>query len=835
MSCIDFQLTSDLDLMISHLCIDSLYAEIELRDILIKWQFEASHLQGDKIVEAISAISVKSASISAKDNIASLANSTSTVEKNTLTLSDLPSLINKQFRDVSAIAIPIAIDIQTFTYQAYSDDNSKLTYQGQLAANAKQLSVSLTNQSQQKIFSLLLVKNQQGFDASLRTDLAHVRSLLSYHKAAFSPQIAGLLANATWSVKGLLESELLWHEKNLHITNQVTNFSFIAAEELTQLGPIEVTTDIAWNIGLIEEKLKFDFTHDTSDKPTLDNTLDLAFDQKKLVQALSTSASDQQLLALLKDNVVSNVSIIPMGSFNIDFTKQRIMSDGLIIRGKNLNAPLELSLKDLVFNYSNKPEVIAYFEQGKFSLIAPVKVAQLQPYSKSPVQLALKGKVNQYSDSWQLKLAQGTAIEITEFGLPTSQAQQEEIAVQPKMKSLISHWQGSVLLPKNELKSQGEKNTALTFDLQVNNQISQLNLPKFIQVETFAINSKLSGSLDNIAINAKVIADKLDVATIKLTGDVNHPSVVVSAQDVLLTDVLALQIKSPIVMNLIDGRLNYHLSGQLNNTEDIMANPMSLALSIQDLTGDIDGTWLQELNWQQEFIVQHSQVKSLTADHKGNGKAVNKLSIAKIETGIPITQLSTNTLIDFSEGEINLVAKNTRANLLGGRFDINQAQWPFSKDSVMNVKLTEIDLEKLLELDPKQGIVITGKVSGEMPISYDGNYFLIKEGSLQNVGEGLIQVYNNPAVEELKENNTELKLAFNALENLHYHHLYSAVSMADDGYMLLVTEIKGRNPDLDNEVNLNLNLSYDLLGLLESLNITKHFESKVIKGLQKNN
>ena len=153
----------------------------------------------------------------------------------------------------------------------------------------------------------------------------------------------------------------------------------------------------------------------------------------------------------------------------------------------------------------------------------------------------------------------------------------------------------------------------------------------------------------------------------------------------------------------------------------------------------------------------------------------------------------------------------------------------------MNVKLTEIDLEKLLELDKKQGIVVTGKVSGLLPIYYDGQHLLVKEGSLYNVSDGLIQVFNNPAVEELKASSTELKLAFSALENLHYHHLTSEVSMADDGYMLLVTEIKGRNPDLDNEVNLNLNLSYDLLGLLESFNITEHFESKVIKGLTKKN
>jgi hypothetical protein len=76
-------------------------------------------------------------------------------------------------------------------------------------------------------------------------------------------------------------------------------------------------------------------------------------------------------------------------------------------------------------------------------------------------------------------------------------------------------------------------------------------------------------------------------------------------------------------------------------------------------------------------------------------------------------------------------------------------------------------------------------------------------------------------------------LAFEALQNLHYHQLSSAVSMADDGYMLLETVIKGRNPDIDNDVNLNLNLSYDLLGLLESMSITQRFEESIIKGLQK--
>lgn len=135
---------------------------------------------------------------------------------------------------------------------------------------------------------------------------------------------------------------------------------------------------------------------------------------------------------------------------------------------------------------------------------------------------------------------------------------------------------------------------------------------------------------------------------------------------------------------------------------------------------------------------------------------------------------------------------------------------------------------------PKQGIIVTGKISGILPISTNGKRFTISGGELHNISDGIIKVANNATVEQLKESDPQLKLAFDAMQNIHYHHLSSDVSMAKDGYMLFDTKIKGINPDLDNEVNLNVNLSYDLLGLLESLNITKDLEQNLIDKVQKN-
>ena len=851
LTCIDFTLNTDFDLVITRLCIDSPYAEIELIDSLVDWRFEPSKIDVNNILAAISAINIDAVTVRAKEHIKFPANLAPAIEKinetSRVKLSELPTLIRKKIYDFSLFSMPVEIDIHTFSYQPFTSRKDKRiqTYQGQLSAHAQQLSFSLANQKKDNVFSLVLAKKGDDISANLTTDLAQLRPLLIQHQTALPLNLSTLLVNESWSVTGKVNSQLDWHKQTLTMTNKMTDFYFERAQYFSVLGPAELGTAFSWKTVLAGENLHVDFTRENSlkndqtshNKSYQSNDIQLAFNSKRLIESLTAQAVDQQIINILTDNGVNALIVKPLGSLTIDFTEQTITSDGIDISSSNLNGPIKLSLSDLLFNFLDDPAIVTNLQQAQFSLTGQASIAQLQPYSRQPVKLSIIGKIEQHSDTWLLKLTQGTTIELAQLSLPsvklvsvtTTQSQKSNPKAQHSIKSLLSHLQGNIVIAKNDLKSQDENNQAMTFDLQINNQISHLNSAKALQVNTLELNSKLRGRVDNIMIDSKVIADNVAIATAKLTGDLHHPSVNVSAKDILLTELLALKLKLPIELKLVDGNIDYHLSGQLKNSEHLMANPMTLALVMQDVTGEVDGAWLQGLNWQQKFILQNGQIKSI---HEKTKTPYN-LTIAKIETGTPIHNLATTTVIDFSQDNIKLLVHNTRGSLLGGRFDIAQAQWPFNKDLPVKVKLTKIDLEKLLELDKKQGIVVTGRVSGELPIYYDGKNFLIEDGYLKNVGDGIIQVYNNPAVEELKGNSTELKLAFDALENLHYHYLSSEVSMADDGYMLLDTVIKGRNPDLDNDVNLNLNLSYDLLGLLESLNITEDFESKVIKGLQK--
>ena len=116
LTCINFEVNNNLDLLINRLCIDSPYAEIELIDSLVQWRFEPSKIDVDNISDAISAINIAVATVRAKSDVQLPENSTSS----NVNLSELPTLIRKEFHDLALLSIPLDVDIQTFTYQAFN-------------------------------------------------------------------------------------------------------------------------------------------------------------------------------------------------------------------------------------------------------------------------------------------------------------------------------------------------------------------------------------------------------------------------------------------------------------------------------------------------------------------------------------------------------------------------------------------------------------------------------------------------------------------------------------------------------------------------------------------
>lgn len=876
-TCLDIKVNADFKLIVSKLCLNTPWITLEANEVDIEWQQSKSF----RFDELISAVTIENLTVQGTRDISSLFTSFKSA-KNDESLSSLPQQVNKVIEDIANLEVSISAAIKNYQYFPFIADghdrpsgsakgenglkDKVSSYSGSFYLNKDAIRLTMLTAEKVELLSAKLLFNNPyssnfnaDLSASIAVNLAKAEQLLGVHQIAFRDKYPQLL-----SLGGTLRSQAVWHDKILTLNNQLNDISISAATMSTSDpstdAPLNIKGRLQWNNRLSNDVLQFDFNKASQ--------LTLAAEQpSNLMLSISEKFADpisEQWRGLLQGNKLTSIIFKPQGVWQLDFTQAELFVAKIDVIGKNNAAskkaavdisasapPVSLTLKDLSLIYdgvssNNIKAPLAhstqtanlYVKQLDFILKAQLEVAELNALSTKPLHINAFGTVIQNHTDWHIQLEPNTALTLHGFAFNYSKDGDSKVANNIKQLSatdIVANLNGDIHIAKKNSPHSYMKDSHLfesvSVSLQMNSDVSKLHLTNVFHINQMELSATLDGFLSDITIESAIKADKVILAKINASGDISRPEILLQANNLVLTDLLALKVQLPMNVELIDGMLNYHLHGQVTDFDQLRNNTLHLSVSLEEVTGDIADIWMQNLNYQDQFIFTNGL---LTAVPRNQNK-VNNLSIASVETLTNFTQFSADTLVYFSKdySKIGVKLSNVGAETLGGRFDIIETQWPLQPEHSVNVQLTRIDLEKLLELDKKQGIVVTGKISGNLPFSFKDEKILIKEGTLYNTSNGVIQVMNNPAVARLKESSTELKLAFDALQNLHYHQLNSQVSMANDGYMLLDTKIKGRNPDLDNDVNLNLNLSYDLLGLLESLDITNQMEKKLIKHSKK--
>lgn len=809
LSCLDFNLTAALDIIISKVCINAPQADIELENVSLQLQLSATL--------PVSAINVAAIRIQGKAKLLEQSDS----DQQAFTENSVKHYLST----IAQLTLPLPITIKVFTYQPFSLVNNSDTpvFYGQFVANKKIINVALKDSKQANILSVNLTPTGYDFTAKLNADLASLQQFLAIHQLTLPAQFDKNLI-----IKGKLNTQLQWQKETLTATSQLEHFSIDSAtgirkSNIAQSDLFNINGMLSWQSSITANQALF-----VIDEQSVVN---IDFSDKKLFELLAEKNIATDIVAAIKDNPSNGLTIKPQGRVEVDFAKQQVFIASVELASNNKARPLQLAFTETYLTY-DKPLNFTV-KQSNYAAKASLRISRLNKLSKQLVNIAstgtLKHNKKQNGLGWQVTFNPDTTLELSmlELSSPPLNSAKTNSTVNIinknalSIKKFITHWQGNIYIDNH-----GQ--TALS--LQLNSQASPLQIANIAQIAQVELQADISGTLQDINITASLIADNQPLANIKLSGIISKPQLALFAQNVDITELLTLKLNLPIELSLIDGRINYHLRGQLTDTKNWLNNIAKLDVSIQDVSGEIAGTWLQELNWQQKFVLSNGYIKSVSLDKKSK----SNLTIAKIETAPSLTEFSAQTDLYFKNKAFSFMATQLNAKTLGGSVNIAQLQWPFTASRSVNVQLTSIDLEELLELDPKQGIIVTGKISGNLPVTLNDKQFTIAGGKLHNIANGIIKVANNSTVEELKASDLQLKLAFDAMQNIHYHQLSSDVSMANDGYMLFDTVIKGRNPDLDNDVNLNLNLSYDLFGLLKSLNISSNLEQSLIDSLQKN-
>jgi hypothetical protein len=197
------------------------------------------------------------------------------------------------------------------------------------------------------------------------------------------------------------------------------------------------------------------------------------------------------------------------------------------------------------------------------------------------------------------------------------------------------------------------------------------------------------------------------------------------------------------------------------------------------------------------------------------------LQVAAVDIGFPLTDLNASLRIDGAAGTMHL--QEFSAVLLGGTLSADEAVYdPEAERNEFTLRFAGLRLADVVTLVAYEGVNASGAVSGEIPLTIDASGVEVKAGRLAADAPGGLIRYQGAVA----GGNAALNLVNQALSNYRFDNLQSSVDYTPDGELVLGMQLQGSNPDMNNgqRINLNLNLSNNVVDLLESLQAGRAIE-----------
>jgi len=875
-NCMDISLASNMAIIVDKLCIQSSKADIEMVDMAVQWQYlprvKISNVDIKRINIRGTEHLFSNVSLSSKEN--DLPNESN---NNNQSISQLLSATFQPYlRRIKQFKLPIKLNINEVLYLPFTVKNKLKTFKNTSLGSQKKpyiaslsvvdsmLTFSIQNANEAVFIKAELNKSKSNkknknknipdFTVALSIELRALKKFVNAHQLPITAELENIIK--TNEIAGRFDTFIEYQAGALSMQNQITDLTLTSDKGIGKSGAFKLMADLHFEsqLQLMANKIVDNAKDEKSNKSdqkialtfTGKNAVSLEYSQANFLALLEQNHVSPAIISLLEDNPLAQLTFKLKNKATLTLNNQQLYLSAIEMKAKAKGNKRyhHVKLDNITLGFANNSPRVSVADDStekrrsnanqtanqaanaltveSFIIDSELKLPNIVKFTTVPVVVHLEGSLQKTEKQTELNLSENSSLIAKTIVFAKQQSSSVAATVTTKNNVLLKL---KTLTAKLEGNLQLRADNAVSVNLKVHSQALQLDFPKILQINSFDLFSEIKGNLDDIHINATASADGVNLGSIIIVGSALSPKVKVVASKLQLTDLLSLNIQLPTKIELIDGTLDYSVSGKLTDLLKLENNIIDASVALTSVSGDIDGIWIRDLNWQQNFTLFAGKIATIPS-------ATENLTVALIETPIQISKFSININGTFNN-RFKFSANKLKANILGGSFSIPKIKWPIEHGYSANIKLNSIDLEQLLALNKKQGIVVTGKVSGQIPVTFDGEKYIIEKGELYNISNGLIQVMDNPAVVALKANNTQLQLAFEALQNLYYHQLSSAVSMKDDGYMLLETVIKGHNPDIDNDVNLNLNLRYDLLGLLESMSITQRFEDSILKGLQK--
>ena len=309
----------------------------------------------------------------------------------------------------------------------------------------------------------------------------------------------------------------------------------------------------------------------------------------------------------------------------------------------------------------------------------------------------------------------------------------------------------------------------------------------------------------------------------------------------------ALNATHHVFVNDVELVINHNMSSQAHPFEVIIPEQSALLLNkfisqfepLAQLTeGEFNGYISGDVNLQNAlFNIGVSHTSALYNDYLASD--LNSIFSGEYNSGKLNVKPTTFNLNEFRAGAVvkaiegqwqvnnnTALINDVKGSVFGGEFSLDT--YTIGKpNQVANVKFENIDASKLVTLDDKSGIVLTGRLAGSLPVHFDSGKIEIIDGSLFSQGTGNLKITNNAAFDSVMQQQQELQPVLGLLTNLDIQKLNSSVALKNDGWLKLGVNLQGYNKAEQQQVNFNYNHEENVFTLLRALRLSDEITQKV--------
>ncbi len=280
----------------------------------------------------------------------------------------------------------------------------------------------------------------------------------------------------------------------------------------------------------------------------------------------------------------------------------------------------------------------------------------------------------------------------------------------------------------------------------------------------------------------------------------------------------------PARSDLVSGTVLLEFSAHWKQADSHVAINADALVDAAELAGYYEDT---------AFTGLSTQITASYEDGAGFTAERSSVSIALVDTGFPVEDLSAEYLLDLNAMSVDVEKLSMSA--IGGV--INADPFSFHTDrssNTLTLRAESIDLSELLTLQELEVIEVSGDIGATLPVTIEDGAVTIVNGTLTGEPSGGVIRYKPGTSADLSDTSS-IGFATRVLSNFEFDTLTSDVDLTRDGDLNLKLKLTGRNPDLDETrpVVLNLGVENNIPQLLRSLRAARAVEEVLEQRLGK--